>query len=175
MRLEDTDLEAAAARIVRDRGGMRHAYLEQLGTFGSAERDPRGWSVSIAYFALVRHEALSDRLEMVPFDALPPLAFDHAAIVREGRERVARKSVYSTLPAFLLDEPFSIQELFDMYVVLSGRTASDFSMSSFRRRLERAGVLARAEGRFASGGRPANAYRLKKRALTTFTSDMTIG
>src|SRR5262245_9847522 len=48
----DADLEATARRKLEDKTGVAAPYLEQLGTFGSAARDPRGWTVTVAYFAL---------------------------------------------------------------------------------------------------------------------------
>ncbi len=52
-------LEAAAARILRDKARVECRYLEQLGTFGGAPRDPRGWSLTVAYFALVPEAELT--------------------------------------------------------------------------------------------------------------------
>src|SRR5438132_10487463 len=48
----DEPLDAAAARLLAERTGIRSAYLEQLYTFGDPGRDPRGRTVSVTYFAL---------------------------------------------------------------------------------------------------------------------------
>ena len=37
---EDADLEAAAARILREKTGVTGRFLEQLGTFSGVDRDP---------------------------------------------------------------------------------------------------------------------------------------
>ena len=50
---EDTDLDTAARRVLFDKTGVETPYLEQLQTFGGKSRDPRGWSLSIAYVALI--------------------------------------------------------------------------------------------------------------------------
>src|SRR5690349_14749164 len=50
---EDADAVAAATRILRAKAGLDSPYLEQLQTFASRHRDARGWSVSIAHYALV--------------------------------------------------------------------------------------------------------------------------
>jgi 8-oxo-dGTP diphosphatase len=55
---EDQDAAAAAARVLREKTGIVSPYLEQLATFAGPERDPRGWSVSIAHVALVAEDAL---------------------------------------------------------------------------------------------------------------------
>src|SRR5450432_4412475 len=50
---EDGDLDAAARRVLEDKTGVEIPYLEQLRTFGGSSRAPRGWSLSIAYVALI--------------------------------------------------------------------------------------------------------------------------
>lgn len=50
---EDADTEAAARRVIRGKIGFDAPYLEQLFTFSGAARDPRGWSVSVVYYALI--------------------------------------------------------------------------------------------------------------------------
>src|SRR5579871_6354002 len=49
----DRDLEACAVRKLKEKTGVASPYLEQLGSWGSATRDPRGWSATHAYFALI--------------------------------------------------------------------------------------------------------------------------
>src|SRR5580700_9145914 len=49
----DSDLEACARRKLVEKTGIDPPYLEQLGSVGNATRDPRGWSVTHVYFALM--------------------------------------------------------------------------------------------------------------------------
>src|SRR5262245_60255833 len=49
----DDDLEACAMRKLVEKTGVRSPYLEQLGSWGDLKRDPRGWSVTNVYFALI--------------------------------------------------------------------------------------------------------------------------
>jgi len=44
----DADLEACARRKLREKTGVASPYLEQLGSWGGAARDPRGWSATHA-------------------------------------------------------------------------------------------------------------------------------
>ena len=53
----DRDLAACAARKLSEKTGIASIYLEQLGSWGSAKRDPRGWSATHAYFALIPSDA----------------------------------------------------------------------------------------------------------------------
>ena len=94
-------LEAAARRELWEETGAEPAHLEQLYTFGDPGRDPRGWTISIAYLALLVGEeaecrqpkAGSDASEVGWFDLRepPPLAFDHAQILARAVTRLAEQ------------------------------------------------------------------------------------
>ena len=91
----DEPLEAAARRELREETGAEPARLEQLYTFGDPGRDPRGWTISVAYLACLdeeeartwRPEAGSDASAVGWFDLgeVPALAFDHADILARAR------------------------------------------------------------------------------------------
>ena len=72
---EDRSLKDTVQRVFRTKTGGEVAYLEQLCTFGSAERDPRGWSLSVAYLALVPEHKVTrlDATLDVDVDAPPVL------------------------------------------------------------------------------------------------------
>src|SRR5215471_21407433 len=53
VRLEET-LDEAARRELEEEAGLDNVFLEQLYTFGAANRDPRERVVSVAYYALVK-------------------------------------------------------------------------------------------------------------------------
>ena len=79
-------LEAAARRELGEETGAEPTHLQQLHTFGDPGRDPRGWTISVAYLALLEPgeaerwqlEASSDASEVGWFDLQepPPLAFE---------------------------------------------------------------------------------------------------
>lgn len=92
---ENERLIDAAQRELREETGLEHADLEQLHTFGDPGRDPRGWTVSVAYLARVApsllHPVAADDAEAVGWFSLtdlPSLAFDHAAILARVRTRL---------------------------------------------------------------------------------------
>lgn len=158
---EDVDAQASAVRVLRDKAGLESPYLEQLATFSGAVRDPRGWSVVVAYCALVPAEALAaSSVHLAPVDALPPLPFDHRDIVRAAVQRVRGKSQYSSLPVHLCAEPFTLPQLQAVYEAVLGEPLNKVS---FRRKVEELAMLEPVPGALQTGGahRPAQLYRVR--------------
>lgn len=167
----DRTLDDTVRRVLRDKAGVEGVYLEQLGTFGGADRDERGWSISIAYFAVVpdaliaEAEARSGRtFQAVVIDALPDLPFDHARIVAAGVDRLRAKVAYSTLPGFLLEPTFTFAEYKDVFEKVLGRSVDQ---SSLRKKLTDANVLEEVgkeslpTGKGVRANRPGRLYRLR--------------
>jgi 8-oxo-dGTP diphosphatase len=81
-------LEAAARRELREETSLEVDELEQLQAFGDPGRDPRGWTVSVAFVTRVDAGQVSPRagddaaaVAWHPLERLPPLAFDHDKIL----------------------------------------------------------------------------------------------
>ena len=96
---ENERLADAARRELVEETGVEGADLEQLYTAGDPGRDPRGWTVSVAYLAQVAPDAMKpvaadDAAEVGwwALDALPPLAFDHAMLLRRVRARLVDRA-----------------------------------------------------------------------------------
>jgi 8-oxo-dGTP diphosphatase len=88
----DETAEDAASRELEEETRLNRVRLEQLHTFSTPGRDPRGWVISIAFVGIVDPEACvieaqSDARQVRWFDldSLPKLAFDHGEIVARGR------------------------------------------------------------------------------------------
>ena len=89
-------LADAARRELVEETGATVADLEQLYTAGDPGRDPRGWTVTVAYLAQVAPDALkpvaaddADAVGWFALDELPSLAFDHAMLLARVRARLA--------------------------------------------------------------------------------------
>jgi len=162
---EDADLQDAAVRMLRDKTGIASPYLEQLATFSGRGRDPRGWSISVAYYALVPEAVIAAgghaELELVPVEALKGLPFDHQQIIEAATQRVRNKSSYSSLPVYLCGESFTLPQLQKVYEAILGEPINKVS---FRRKLDELDILEALEGAMETGKahRPAQLYRLKK-------------
>lgn len=165
---EDTDAPSAVRRILAAKAGLDGFFFEQLETFSGRSRDPRGWSVSIAYFALVPHAVLmagSGRALMLrPIADARDLPFDHDAIVAAARERLRGKGGYSTIAARLLPDVFTMSELQATYEVMLGER---LDQSAFRRKMNDLGLLEEVAGekrQTLAARRPTTLYRLKSPA-----------
>lgn len=167
----DASLLACAERKLRDKTGVAAPYLEQLGSWGDARRDPRGWSTTHAYFSLIPEPEAVDGnattiTEWLPCDqaARRRLAFDHNTILGAAIERLRSKVEYTSLPAFLLPEPFTLPQLQRVYEVVLGRP---LDKSAFRKRMLDADYLEEAGMVTGDHGRAAMGYRLRGRDHAT--------
>ncbi|HEY9023227.1 MAG TPA: NUDIX domain-containing protein [Burkholderiaceae bacterium] len=172
----DADLEACARRKLQDKTGVASPYLEQLGSWGGAARDPRGWSATHAYFALMPSQGVAlakgaNAADVAWFGVDDPqlarkkLAFDHAQILRAGIERLRSKVEYTSLPAYLLPEPFTLPQLQRTYEIVLGRPVDK---SGFRTRMLAADFLAEVGIVESDSNRPPMGYRLKDRDAPVF-------
>ncbi|MGQ0613172.1 MAG: NUDIX hydrolase [Planctomycetaceae bacterium] len=163
--LPDEGLEEAARRELAEETGLSGLYLEQLFSFGDPRRDPRGRVIGVAYFAVVPPSkalpvAGSDAAGAAfhPAHDAPPLAFDHAAILAKAVDRLRTKTEYSTVPLRLLDEPFTLTELQQVYEVLLERP---LDKRNFRKKMLALGAVVETRGARREGAhRPAKLYRL---------------
>ena len=160
---QDADTRDAAIRTLRKKTGIVSPWLEELGTFSGPGRDPRGWSLSVVWYALVPPELLQDNrkaVELLPVAELKGLPFDHQAIVQAAVERVRNKSSYSSLPVYLCGERFTLPQLQAVYEALLGEAINKVS---FRRKMDELDMIEPIEGELETGraNRPAQLYRLK--------------
>ena len=160
---EEEALEEAAVRELREETGVKDLYLEQLYSFGDPKRDPRGRVVTVAYFALIASDQVpleagtdADAAAWFPMEALPPLAFDHGAILKYSHERLRNKLEYTTVGFQLLPKEFTLTELQKVYEAILSRP---LDKRNFRRKVELLDIL-RPSGRMRRGGlqRPARLY-----------------
>ena len=161
----DEDLEHCAKRELMEETGVSDLYIEQLYTFGRPDRDPRERVISVTYFALVPADRLSLQAgsdatdaRWFPIDQLPELAFDHQQIIELALERLAAKSLYSTLVFQLMPESFTLSELQTAYEVLRDETLDKRNFRKWALGLNR--LQETGEKRRNGNHRPAKVYRL---------------
>jgi 8-oxo-dGTP diphosphatase len=169
---QDASLLDCALRKLHEKTGVSSPYLEQLGSWGDAQRDPRGWSTTHVYFALIASgdQALqaggnAADAQWVAADTAPTLAFDHSQILCRALERLRAKVEYTSLPAYLLPEPFTLPQLQAVYEAVLGRP---LDKSGFRTRMLSAGFLREVGLMPDATRRPPMGYQLADRSAATF-------
>lgn len=170
----DKDLEQCALRKLKEKTGVDAPYLEQVGSWGNAARDPRGWSATHLYLAL-----LSQSTELLPGgnarDARwwpvegtrvkPHLAFDHMELLKAAVLRLRNKVQYTSLPAFLMPNEFTLTELQRVYEILLARR---LEKKAFRTRILATELVEEVPRMKEGRTRPAQLYRLKHRRKPVF-------
>ena len=169
-------LEAAAGRNLLETTGLRSTYLEQLYCFGDVDRAPGERVVSVVYWALVRPDeaALASEGENVQWftaDELPPLAFDHNAIVDYGLWRLRTKLEYSRIAQAFLGPEFTLAELRQVYEAVLQRPLDP---ANFRRQVESTAGIIATEQRVTGGRhRPPRVYRYDSSVALTDNGPLT--
>lgn len=165
--MEET-LDQAARRELEEETHLQNVFLEQLYTFGTPARDPRGRVISVAYYALVRpdqHPATGDsdaaEAAWYPLEKLPPLAFDHAQILSTALDRLRGKIRYQPVGFELLPKKFTLGQLQALYEAILGRA---IDKRNFRKKLLAFDFLV-PTGEFTTGTahRPARLHRFDHR------------
>lgn len=164
----DEDLADAAARELTEETGVPEpvGHLEQLGTYGTPGRDPRGRVVTVAYLALLpdlpppvagTDAAAADWLPVSRI-ADAKLAFDHDAILAAGLERARAKLEYTPLATAFCPPEFTIARLRTVYETVWNR---QLDPRNFHRKVTGTPGFVEPAGRLTEGdrGRPAQLYR----------------
>lgn len=172
---ENESLLKAAERELLEETGVSDVTFEQLGAYGDPGRDPRGHTVSVAFYTFIVAEAhtvkAGDDASAAVWVNLTDvesghveLAFDHLTLIKDARARLQQR----------LDDPrrhegfelvpprFTLSELQRVYEAVFGRK---LDKRNFRSRLlaldlVECVVAAQRTGRH----RPAQLYRWKKKA-----------
>ncbi len=157
-----------ANRILKDKAGVGDVYLEQLYTFDSPQRDPRGHIVSITYFALVPADTLNPSAEaglqdpaLYSINDLPELAFDHRAIIDYAVKRLRSKLSYTNIVYSLLPIRFTLSHLQKMYEIIQGKPVDK---RNFRKKYLSLGLIRPTSELFTGGRqRPAQLFEFVSR------------
>ena len=172
---KDYELEATAKRKLEEKTGVKTPYLEQYGSIGNASRDPRGWSITNIYFALIPNQEINLQSGKGAIDIKwskisdqkirEHLAFDHSHILEGCINRLRSKVLYTSLPVHLIAKEFTLPELQTVYEIILNRKLEH---KSFRRRILSADILEETGKMNHERGRPAMFYRSKKKQATHF-------
>ena len=154
----------ALHRILQAKGGVDEEALpltEQLYTFDTVARDPRGHAVSVTYMSLgfnisPQASQTTQSPQFFPVDDLPALAYDHIDIITYARKRLISKISYTTAASALLPSVFTLTELQAVFEAAHGH---DLDKRNFRKRYLAFNIIKpTGELRKEGAHRPAQLY-----------------
>ncbi|MEY8712855.1 NUDIX hydrolase [Mangrovibacter phragmitis] len=163
---QDNSTQATATRKLAEKTGITPSWLEQLETFSGPNRDPRGWSITATWFALIAWEACQPHIATVSDVQWCPvanleseaLAFDHATIIASALQRLRQKTMYSLLPVYCLPDTFTQTQLQEATEAILGQPVQ---RKSLIRRFEASGMFEDTGQSVATGARKARLWRRK--------------
>jgi len=170
--LPHEDLRDAAVRELKEETNISDEaiHLEQLGTYGSPERDPRMRVVTVAYWAIVPNldkpigGGDARHAEVVPVAEIESgrlrLAFDHEQILIDAIERMRSKMEYTNVATNFFEDSFTVSEFRNVY---EAAWDTELNPGNFQRKLQQSADFLTPTGEKSpsesSGGRPADLYK----------------
>jgi len=163
----------AMARVLKTKTGLNTKDLpliEQLYTFDTVARDPRGHAVSVTYMGLGKDlvpvsSTTTQEPEFFPVKQLPDLAYDHGSIIQYAHDRLQAKVTYTNAVFSLLPEFFTLTQLQSAYEAILGR---ELDKRNFRKKFLSLDLIhATNEYRREGAHRPAQLHTFNKQSLET--------
>lgn len=158
----DETAEEGALRELREETGVADIYIEQLQAFTRVDRDPRERVLTIAFLAFVKQDDYeviggddAAEAKWFPVEELPPLAFDHADIMRAALERLRWKIQYEPLAFRLLNTTFTMPQLQTIYEAVLG---CSFDRRNFHKKMMAQGYIVPTGETQSNNGRPATLF-----------------
>lgn len=132
---ENETVEEGAARELKEETLLSDVDLHQFHTFSAPGRDPRGWTVTVAFFACLRRdlemEAVgSDDAGLAQWFSLkdmPELAFDHQEILERALTEIRCRMITEPLAFSFLNPVFTFDDADTLLSNLFGADADAFA------------------------------------------------
>jgi len=148
---------------------MARIQLEQLGAYGSPERDPRGRTVTVAFWTVIpnfeKFTDVNDLLDVQPIKVSDiengslKMAFDHNEIFADAIENLRSKMESTSVAANFFDSPFTLSEFRNVY---EAAWKTKINAGNFQRKIQQTENFLIPTGEKAppdsSGGRPADLF-----------------
>ena len=153
-----------------------HVHPHLLAVFSDPDRDPRGWTISIAHVVALGADDLGgvtgELVEVTPDGALASgerLLYDHDAILAAATDNLRERYEDKPDPDNLLREPYTLSELRELHEAILGRR---LMRDSFNRRVQPL-LAPQTDGdgnpvTRVAGGRPARLFAKEAPPTATF-------
>lgn len=165
----DASTEETAIKKLEAKTGIKLKFLEQLKSYSGKDRDERGWSVSIVHFILMRHVSdlkenddgsESKWVDVATLEQYEPFAFDHRTIIDDAIERLREKTRYSLLPAYCLEDTFTLNQFHEAVEIILGH---EVPKKSLYRRIKESKALEKTSEMKDTGTKKAALYRANEK------------
>ena len=122
-------LDESARQTLERLTGLENVYMEQVYTFGHAQRVPTERVITTCYYALIEVEPTLPKLSdeygatWLPISQVPTLdmVYDHPQMFQKALDQLRRKVRYQPVGFELLSEKFTMLELRNLYESILGR------------------------------------------------------
>lgn len=167
--------QEAMDRVLLAKAGVKTNSLqlvEQLYTFDTVARDPRGHAVSITYMGLGRNviPEETNKTQKPGFfsvNSLPELAYDHASIIKYAHDRLISKLSYTNAIFALIPELFTLSQLQTAYEAVLGRP---LDKRNFRKKFLSLELIHPTDEYVREGAhRPARLHKFNSQKLETLS------
>lgn len=165
----------AMSRVLQTKAGVDAEdlrFVQQLYTFDTIARDPRGHAVSVTYMGLGKDlvpesSSKTQNPQFFPVTELPKLAYDHIDIIKYAHERLQSKITYTNAVFALLDPFFTLSQLQSAYEAILCRP---LDKRNFRKKFLSLGLIHATDEYMQDGAhRPARLYRFNKQTIETLS------
>lgn len=155
VRLEE-DVSEAAKRVLEEFTGLNNVFMEELGVYGTAIRDPGYRVVSVGQFALIRisdydRELVEEHAAYwYDIEEVPNLVLDHNQMVKDALELLKQRARHQPIGFELLPEKFTIPQLQKLYEVIYRK---ELDSRNFRKKVLSLRVLVKLDEKDKSSSR----------------------
>jgi len=165
----------ALQRITSTKAGVNinkdTSFVEQLYTFDTVARDPRGHAVSVVYLAcglsISCHASATEETGFFPINDLPKLAYDHADIIEYAHNRLKGKITYTNAVYSMMPKLFTLTQLQSTYEAILG---TELDKRNFRKKFLQLDLISGTGKKLADGAhRPAQLFKFNQQKLQTLT------
>jgi len=170
---EGEGLDDAANRVLCSLTGFSDLYMEQLYTYGEADRDPGDRVISTAYFSLIGIHELEHELREKygahwrSISNLPDLIFDHRRMVDRALKELVEKVKVHPIGFELLPEKFTLVQLQNLYEAIYQKS---IDKRNFRKKIFSMNLLEKQEDKERETSKKgAWYYRFNKEKYEEFT------
>ena len=126
----------ACIRELKEETNVSERDFRDIGVFGDPGRDPRGWTISFAFYTFQLEGELkaragddAERTRWHSMKRLPKLAFDHDRIIAKARERLAVDLVTTDVARGFFKSTFT---RLTVNALLNGLTQTDNALERLR-------------------------------------------